>query len=88
MPFVRARDIALLLADGGVVDGGPIEGRTTLPMHMFTLVALGMPLIDGPDLEALAAVAAELNRWEFMFVLAPLTVPNGAGAAINPLAVF
>ena len=88
MPFIRARDIALLLADGGVVDGGPIEGRTTLPMHMFTLVALGMPLIDGPDLEALAAVAGELDRWEFMFVLAPLTVPNGAGAAINPIAVF
>ena len=88
MPFIRARDIALLLADGGVVDGGPIEGRTTLPMHMFTLVALGMPLIDGVDLEALAATAAELNRWEFMFVLAPLTVPNGAGAAINPIAVF
>ena len=88
MQFIRERDIALLLADGGVVDGGPIEGRTTLPMHMFTLVALGMPLIDGPDLEALADVAAELNRWEFMFVLAPLTVPNGAGAAINPIAVF
>ena len=88
MPFIRARDVALLLADGGVVDGGPIEGRTTLPMHMFTLVALGMPLIDGPDLEALAIVASELDRWEFMFVLAPLTVPNGAGAAINPIAVF
>ena len=47
-----------------------------------------MPLIDGVDLEALAATASELNRWEFMFVLAPLTVPNGAGAAINPTAVF
>ena len=88
MPFLRERDIALLLADGGVVDGGPIEGRTTLPMHMFTLVALGMPLIDGVDLEALAATAAELGRREFLFVIAPLTVPNGAGSAINPIAVF
>ena len=47
-----------------------------------------MPLIDGVDLEALPATASELNRWEFMFVVAPLTVPNGAGAAINPIAVF
>ena len=31
MPFLRERDLALLLADSGVVDGGPIEGRTTLP---------------------------------------------------------
>ena len=88
MPFLKARDIALLLADSGVVDGGPIEGRTTLPMHMFTLVALGMPLIDGADLEALAATAAELGRREFLFVIAPLTVPNGAGSAVNPIAVF
>ena len=88
MPFLRERDIALLLADSGVVDGGPIEGRTTLPMHMFTLVALGMPLIDGADLEPLAATAAELDRYEFLFVIAPLRVPNGAGSAINPLAVF
>ena len=43
---------------------------------------------SGADLEALAAAASELNRWEFMFVLAPLPVPNGAGAAINPIAVF
>ena len=47
-----------------------------------------MPLIDGDDLEALAATASELKRREFMFVLAPLTVPNGAGAANNPIAVF
>ena len=88
MPFIKARDIALLIADGGVVDGGPIEGRTTLPMHMFTLVALGMPLVDGVDLEALAATAARVNRWEFMFTVAPLPVDNGAGAAVNPIAIF
>ena len=57
-------------------------------MHMFTLVALGMPLIDGVDLEALAATATKLNRWEFMFVVAPLPVDNGAGSAVNPVAIF
>ena len=88
MPFIKERDIAMLLADGGLVDGGPIEGRTPLPMHMFTLVALGMPLIDGVDLEALAATATKLNRWEFMFVVAPLPVDNGAGSAVNPVAIF
>ena len=88
MPFIRHRDIAMLIADGGVVDGGPVEDRTTLPMHMFTLVALGMPLIDGVDLEALADVATRLNRWEFMFTVAPLPVDNGAGSAVNPLAIF
>ena len=87
MPFLRERDVALIGADGGV-DGGPIEGRATLPMHIFTLVALGMPLIDGVDLDALAEAAATANRWEFMFVVAPLPVDNGAGSAVNPVAVF
>ena len=77
----------MLVADAGV-DGGPVEGRTTLPMHVFTLVALGMPLIDGVDLEALAEAAARVNRWEFMFVVTPLPVDNGAGSAVNPVAIF
>ncbi len=88
MPFIKERDLALIIADGGVVDGGAIEGRTTLPMHMFTLVALGMPLIDGVDLDALAETAGMLDRHEFMFVVAPLPVDTGAGSAVNPVAIF
>ena len=57
-------------------------------MHMFTLVALGMPLIDGVNLEVLADVATQVNRWEFMFTVAPLPVDNGAGSAVNPIAIF
>ena len=87
MPFLRERDVALIGADGGV-DGGPIEGRAALPMHIFTLVALGMPLVDGVDLDALSEAAARANRWEFMVVVTPLPVDNGAGSAVNPVAVF
>ena len=87
MPFLKERDLAMLIADTRI-DGGPVEGRTTLPMHVFTLVALGMPLIDSVDLEALAETAATVNRWEFMFVVAPLPVDNGAGSAVNPVAIF
>ncbi len=87
MPFLRERDVALIGADAGV-DGDPIEGRAALPIHVFTLVALGMPLLDGVDLDALAEAAAMANRWEFMLVVTPLPVDNGAGSAVNPVAVF
>ena len=83
MPFYKERDVAIL--GGGqdsLIDGVP------LPLHVFALVGLGMYLIDGPDLEALAATAAQLKRWEFMVALAPLPVHNGAGGAVNPLAIF
>ena len=36
----------------------------------------------------LACTASELGRWEFPFTAAPHVVPNGAGAAMNPIAVF
>ena len=86
LPFFKERDIALLGADvpqeGGQVEGVPV------PVHVFTLVALGVHLFDNLGLEALARTADELNRWEFMFMASPHVVPNGAGSAINPLAVF
>jgi kynurenine formamidase len=86
LPFFKERDIALLGSDvpqeGGQVEGVPV------PVHVFTLVALGVHLFDNLGLEELARTAAELNRWEFMFVASPHVVPNGAGSAINPVAVF
>ena len=86
MPFFKERDIALLGADvpqeGGVVEGVPV------PVHFFALVSLGVHLFDNLGLEDLAQTANELSRWEFMFMASPHVVPNGAGSAINPLAVF
>ncbi len=55
----------------------------------YFLQPLEQFLWDGNlGLEDLARTANELNRWEFMFVASPTGVPHGAGAAINPTAVF
>ncbi len=86
LPFFKERDIALLGADVPQ-EGGQVEG-VAIPVHFFTLVALGVHLFDNLGLEALAETASELNRWEFLFMASPHGVPNGAGTAINPLAVF
>ena len=59
-----------------------------LPVHKFALVARGMHLLDGLDLEAVAATAARLKRWEFLIVGAPIRVPGGSGAPLNPVAIF
>ena len=64
-----------------------VEG-VTIPVHFFALVSLGVHLFDNLGLEELAETATELNRWEFLFMASPHGVPNGAGSAINPLAVF
>ena len=86
IPFLKERDIALLGADVPQ-EGGEVPG-VTIPIHFFTLVALGVHLFDNLGLEKLAETATELGRWEFLFMASPHAVPNGAGTAINPLAVF
>ena len=86
IPFLKERDIALLGSDVPQ-EGGQVEG-VAIPIHFFTLVALGVHLFDNMALEELSATANELNRWEFMFMASPEVVSNGAGSAINPIAVF
>jgi kynurenine formamidase len=86
LPFLKDRDVALIGADSasevGTVPGFP------LAVHTFVIVARGMNMFDNLDLEALAATAAQLNRWEFLFVASPLRVNQGTGSPINPIAVF
>jgi hypothetical protein len=55
---------------------------------VFTLVSLGVNLLDNLALDELAATADKLKRWEFMLVVEPLRVDKGAGSPVNPVAIF
>lgn len=86
--WLKSRDVAVLGMDA-TSDVAPsrVEDHS-LPLHVLTIAALGMPLLDNLDLEALAATAAKLGRPTFLFIGAPLRVPGGTGSPLNPLAVF
>ena len=86
IPFIKARDIALLGSDS--YQEVRSKQAVALPIHLFALVGAGVHLFDNLYLETLAETAASLGRWEFMFVVAPHTMPSGSGAAVNPIAVF
>ena len=49
---------------------------------------MGLALLDNAQLEPLAAVCAELGRWEFLLVVAPLVIPGGTGSPVNPIALL
>lgn len=87
-PWLHARGVAVLGSDytnDQLPSGVP---GVFMPIHQLTLVAMGMPLFDNLDLEAVAATAGALERWEFLLVAAPLAVPGGTGSPLNPLAIF
>ena len=65
-----------------------VPGLGFNPIHRYAIVARGINLLDNLDLDDVAEVAAELNRWEFMLVVAPLRVPGGTGSPVNPIAIF
>ena len=55
--------------------------------HLF-VTALGAYLLDNASLGPVSDTAAQLNRWEFLLVVAPIPTPGATGSIANPLAIF
>lgn len=88
LPLLAERGIALLGGDGDSdVRPSPVPGVHS-PVHALAVAALGVPLLDNLDLEALSVAAAEAGRYTFMLVVAPLDIPGGTGSPVNPVAVL
>ena len=86
--WLKARDVSMVGSDFGTdVQPSGVEG-TRFPLHQLLIVAMGTPLFDNCDLEAVSRAARERGRWEFMLTAAPLAVPGGTGSPINPIATF
>ncbi len=59
-----------------------------LPLHQIGQVAMGLAILDNPDLGRLCVVAQQVQRSTFLLVVAPLRIVGGTGSAVNPLAIF
>ncbi|MGI9542272.1 MAG: cyclase family protein [Cyclobacteriaceae bacterium] len=86
--WLKEREVAVLGSDGtaDVLPSG--NDSQTHPLHQLVLIGMGMPLLDNLNLEDVADVAAEHNRWEFLLVVAPLRIVGGTGSPLNPIATF
>ncbi len=59
-----------------------------MPLHQVGHVAMGLAILDNPDVPQLYRVAKAYHRHTFLLVVAPLRIVGGTGSAVNPLAVF
>ena len=86
--WLRERGASILGSDV-VQDVRPsrVEG-VNQPIHQMALMAMGMPLIDNADLEALSEAAAQRRRWTYLLTINPLRVPGATGGPVNPIATF
>lgn len=88
LTWLHDSELAVLGSDGvnDVVPSRIPEVR--FPIHEVGLVSLGMHLLDNLDLENLASACALYDRYEFLFLLAPLVITHGTSSPVNPLALF
>jgi kynurenine formamidase len=86
--WLKQRDIAVLGSDAAH-DALPsyVDG-VDFPIHVLTIVAMGMPLLDQLDLENVAKTAARLDRTTFLLTFAPPRIQGGTGSLMNPIATF
>jgi kynurenine formamidase len=86
--WLKARDVAIVGWDGhGEVMPALVPG-VGFPMHQLLLIAMGTPIFDNCDLEAVSEAAAARRRWTFLLTASPLAVPHGTGSPLNPIATF
>jgi hypothetical protein len=89
MRALAARSRRSHLGSDGASDVHPSGvDQITEPIHALVLVAMGMPIFDNLDLEAVSREAARRNRWEFLLTAAPAALPNATGSPLNPIATF
>ncbi len=86
--WLKARDVAVLGSDAAsdVMPSG-VTG-VSQPLHQLAIIAMGMPIFDNLDLEAVSAEANKRQRWEFHLSAAPLAITGGTGSPFNPIATF
>jgi len=87
--FIKERGVSFI-GDDGPNDVSPtgLPPSITTPLHKLALVAMGVSIFDNLDIERAAEEAKRLNRYEFLFMAAPLRIDKGTGSPLNPLAIY
>jgi kynurenine formamidase len=85
--WMHRREVALY--GGDCIEKLPYPSeRFPSAMHMIALASMGLPILDWPALVKLAETCGRLGRWDFLLTTAPMRLPGGTSAPVNPLCLF
>jgi kynurenine formamidase len=88
LELLAERRIAVLGSDGNNDTAPSAVEDVDFPVHVLAINALGLHLLDYLDFDDLAELCAQLRRWSFLCVVAPLRLREGTGSPVNPIAIF
>lgn len=86
--FLADREVAALGSDGNSDTAPSTTEGVAFPIHVLALNAMGVHLLDYLQFEDLVRQCETAERWEFLFVAAPLRLERGTGSPLNPIAIF
>jgi kynurenine formamidase len=86
--FLADREVAALGSDGNNDTAPSTTEGVAFPMHVLALNAMGVHLLDYLQFEDLVPQCESAERWEFLFVAAPLRIERGTGSPLNPIAIL
>lgn len=84
--WMADKEISLFTGDIG--DRPPGTPGDTIPMHYVAISLLGMPLIDNSNVTPLIEICRRLDRYSFMFTIAPIPIMQVSGVPVNPICTF
>ncbi len=86
--FLADREVAALGSDGNNDTAPSTTAGVDFPIHVLALNAMGVHLLDYLQFEDLVRQCETAERWEFLFVAAPLRLERGTGSPLNPIAIL
>jgi kynurenine formamidase len=87
IPWLYKKGVAVYSGDC-VERLSPAGDEGDMPLHEVGLSAMGLVILDNPNVEALRRACDKYQRREFLLFVAPLRIPGATGSAVNPIAVF
>src|SRR6516225_1034765 len=87
LPLLAERRVAALGSDGNNDTAPSAVAGVDFSVHVLTVNALGLHLLDYLEFAELRQACAEIGRWSFLCVIAPLRLPTGTGSPVNPIAI-
>jgi len=88
LPFLKEREVSIFGSDTPNDIQPPLYEQLRNPIHIVSLVSLGLPLLDNANLEELSKFCQKFQRYYFLIQINPLFLEATSGSPVNPIATF
>jgi len=87
-PWLKEKELAILGSDTPNDIMPPTYQKIKQPIHIISLVSLGLWILDNANLEELSVECEKRGRYYFLININPLNMQGTTGSPVNPIVTF